>query len=87
MTGALGPGYEYTGKHRRATGPTASPPAWASTVRASTVRASTGRGSAVRGGRTEADGRLASGPGGSSGPGLRSQISARNDPGGRDAAQ
>jgi hypothetical protein len=82
MTGAFGPGYEYTGKHRRATGPTASPPAWASTV-----RASTGRGSAVRGGRTEPDGRLASGPGGSSGPGLRSQISARNDPGGRDAAQ
>jgi hypothetical protein len=82
MTGAFGPGYEYTGKHRRATGPTASPPAWASTG-----RASTGRGSAVRGGRTEPDGRLASGPGGSSVPGLRSQLSARNDPGGRDAAQ
>ncbi len=75
MTGALGPGYEYTGKHRRATGPTASPPAWASTARG-----------AVRGGRTEPDGRLASGPGGSSVSGLRSQISARNDPGGRDAA-
>jgi hypothetical protein len=75
MTGALGPGYEYTGKHRRATGPTASPPAWASAA----------RGSAVSGGRAEPDGRLAAGSGAGPRPGLRSQISARNDPGGRDA--
>jgi len=75
MTGALGPGYEYTGKHRRATGPTASPPAWASAARG-----------AVRGGRTEPDGRLGSGSGAGAGPGLRTEISARNDPGGRDAA-
>ncbi len=68
-------GYEYTGKHRRLTGLAASPPNWASTARPG----------AGRSGRAEPDGRLASGPGAGQLPSLRSEISARNDPGGRDA--